>query len=42
MFGSFVNPIGLENADWKYVLVYVCWLVFEVCTRSTHHSIGMS
>ena len=33
MFGSFVNPIGLENADWKYLLVYVCWLVFEVCTR---------
>ncbi|KAF2657078.1 general substrate transporter [Lophiostoma macrostomum CBS 122681] len=30
MFGSFVNPIGLENADWKYLLVYVCWLCFEV------------
>ncbi|KAF1958368.1 hexose transporter-like protein [Byssothecium circinans] len=30
MFGSFVNPIGLENAGWKYLLVYVCWLVFEV------------
>ncbi|KAF2738845.1 general substrate transporter [Polyplosphaeria fusca] len=30
MFGSFVNPIGLEDADWKYLLVYVCWLCFEV------------
>ncbi|KAH7135658.1 hexose transporter-like protein, partial [Dendryphion nanum] len=30
MFGTFVNPIGLENADWKYLLVYVCWLCFEV------------
>ncbi|KAF2176524.1 general substrate transporter [Zopfia rhizophila CBS 207.26] len=30
MFGSFVNPIGLEDADWKYLIVYVCWLCFEV------------
>ena len=30
MFGSFVNPIGLENADWKYLFVYVIWLVFEI------------
>ncbi|KAH7413982.1 hypothetical protein DE146DRAFT_600285 [Phaeosphaeria sp. MPI-PUGE-AT-0046c] len=30
MFGSFVNPIGLENLDWKYLLVYVVWLVLEV------------
>lgn len=30
MAGSFVNPIGLENAGWKYLLVYVCWLCFEV------------
>ena len=28
--GSFVNPIGLENADWKYLIVYVCWLCFEI------------
>lgn len=25
-----MNPIGLDNADWKYLLVYVCWLCFEV------------
>ncbi|KAH6632957.1 hexose transporter-like protein [Boeremia exigua] len=30
MFGSFVNPIGLENIDWKYLLVYVVWLLFEI------------
>ncbi|KAF1352692.1 hexose transporter-like protein [Lizonia empirigonia] len=30
MFGSFVNPIGLENIDWKYLLVYVVWLCFEI------------
>ncbi|KAF2756932.1 hexose transporter-like protein [Pseudovirgaria hyperparasitica] len=30
LFGSFLNPIGLENAKWKYLLVYVCWLCFEV------------
>ncbi|KAF2020608.1 general substrate transporter [Aaosphaeria arxii CBS 175.79] len=30
MFGSFVNPIGLENADWKYLIVYVCWLCCEI------------
>ncbi|PSN67918.1 hexose transporter-like protein [Corynespora cassiicola Philippines] len=30
MFGSFVNPIGLEDLDWKYLLVYVVWLCFEV------------
>lgn len=30
MFGSFVNPIGLDNADWKYLIVYVVWLAFEI------------
>ncbi|KAL1594793.1 hypothetical protein SLS59_008606 [Nothophoma quercina] len=30
MFGSFVNPIGLENIDWKYLIVYVVWLCFEI------------
>ena len=28
--GSFVNPIGLENIDWKYLIVYVVWLCFEI------------
>lgn len=30
MLGSFVNPIGLENLDWKYLIIYVVWLCFEV------------
>jgi sugar porter (SP) family MFS transporter len=30
MFSSFVNPIGLHDLDWKYLLVYVVWLLFEV------------
>lgn len=29
-FGSQVNPIGLENIGWKYLLVYVCFLAFEI------------
>jgi sugar porter (SP) family MFS transporter len=30
MFSSFVNPIGLDNLDWKYLIVYVVWLCLEV------------
>jgi sugar porter (SP) family MFS transporter len=30
MFSSFVNPIGLRDLDWKYLIVYVVWLCFEV------------
>jgi hypothetical protein len=30
MLGSFVNPIGLENLDWKYLFVYIALLCFEV------------
>lgn len=30
VFGSAVNPIGLANLDWKYLLVYVAWLCVEV------------
>lgn len=29
-FTTFVNPIGLSNISWKWLLVYVCWLVYEV------------
>lgn len=28
-FGTFVNPIGLNDIKWKYLLVYVCFLTFE-------------
>ena len=30
-FTTFVNPIGLKNAGWKYFIMYCCWLGFEVC-----------
>jgi hypothetical protein len=30
MLGSFVNPIGLENLDWKYLFVYIALLCFEI------------
>jgi sugar porter (SP) family MFS transporter len=29
-FGGQVNPIGLKNIQWKYLLVYVCFLCFEI------------
>jgi sugar porter (SP) family MFS transporter len=29
-FNTFVNPIGMQNAKWKYLLSYVCFLVFEI------------
>ena len=29
-FSTFVNPIGLGNLRWKYLLVYIAWLAFEI------------
>jgi hypothetical protein len=29
-FTTFVNPIGLENIKWRWLLVYVCWISFEI------------
>jgi hypothetical protein len=29
-FGTFVNPIGIAAINWKYLLVYVCWICFEI------------
>lgn len=29
-FTTFVNPIGLQNAGWKYFIMYCCILVFEI------------
>ncbi|KAI8972167.1 hexose transporter [Trametes punicea] len=31
IFNQYVNPIALQALGWKYYLVYVCWLGFEVC-----------
>jgi len=29
-FTTFVNPIGLQNIGWKWLIVYCCWLAFEI------------
>lgn len=29
-FTTFVNPIGLDNVGWRYLISYCCWLAFEV------------
>ncbi|KAI0784889.1 hexose transporter [Abortiporus biennis] len=29
-FNQFVNPVGINNAGWKYYISYVVWLLFEV------------
>ncbi|KAF9458482.1 hexose transporter [Collybia nuda] len=30
-FNQFVNPIGINNAGWRYYISYCCFLAFEVC-----------
>ena len=30
-FTTFVNPIGLDDIGWKWLIVYCCWLAFEIC-----------
>ena len=27
---TFVNPIGLANAGWKYLIMYCVWIAFEI------------
>ncbi|EPS27166.1 hypothetical protein PDE_02109 [Penicillium oxalicum 114-2] len=29
-FATYVNPVGLSRIGWKWLLVYCCWLVFEL------------
>ncbi|KXG46868.1 Major facilitator superfamily domain, general substrate transporter [Penicillium griseofulvum] len=29
-FATYVNPIGLTRIAWRWLLVYCCWLVFEL------------
>jgi hypothetical protein len=29
-FNSYVNPIALDALNWKYYIVYDCWLAFEL------------
>ncbi|KAL4907570.1 hypothetical protein BDW74DRAFT_166889 [Aspergillus multicolor] len=29
-FATYVNPIGLERIEWRWLIVYCCWLAFEL------------
>jgi len=29
-FATFVNPIGLDKISWRWLLVYCCWVLFEI------------
>lgn len=29
-FATYVNPVGLARIAWKWLLVYCCWLAFEL------------
>lgn len=29
-FTTFINPIGLDNIKWRWLIFYCCWLGFEV------------
>ncbi|KAE8147157.1 general substrate transporter [Aspergillus avenaceus] len=29
-FATYVNPVGLNRITWRWLLVYCCWLAFEV------------
>ncbi|KAJ3559387.1 hypothetical protein NM688_g384 [Phlebia brevispora] len=30
IFNQYVNPIALDAIEWKYYIVYCCWLTFEL------------
>ncbi|KAG7094644.1 hypothetical protein E1B28_005468 [Marasmius oreades] len=30
IFNQYVNPVALDNITWRYYIVYVCWIAFEV------------
>lgn len=31
-FTTFVNPIGMDNAGWKYLFMYIFMILLEICT----------
>jgi len=31
-FTTFVNPIGMDNAGWKYLIMYIVMIVVEILT----------
>jgi hypothetical protein len=30
IFNQYVNPVALDAIGWKYYIVYICWLTFEL------------
>ncbi|KZV72830.1 hexose transporter [Peniophora sp. CONT] len=30
IFNQYVNPVALKALGWKYYIVYICWIAFEV------------
>ncbi|KAJ3559384.1 hypothetical protein NM688_g380 [Phlebia brevispora] len=30
IFNQYVNPIAMDHINWKYYIVYCCWLLFEL------------
>jgi sugar porter (SP) family MFS transporter len=30
IFNQYINPIALDSIGWRYYIVYVCWLAFEL------------
>lgn len=35
-FTTFVNPIGLDNIKWRWLITYCCWLAFEIVFIVSH------
>lgn len=31
-FTTFVNPIGMDGAGWKYLIMYIVMICVEICT----------
>jgi len=31
-FTTFVNPIGMDGAGWKYLIMYIVMICMEICT----------
>lgn len=31
-FTTYINPIGMDNAGWKYLIMYICMICIEIIT----------
>lgn len=40
-FTTFVNPIGLDSINWRWLITYCCWLAFEIVFIVSSCSIPM-